>query len=87
MKILDYQAKDAVVIPVRALLSDDKGKYVFIMVNEGGKNVARKKAVTVDDKHVSSDQLQVLSGLSAGDMIITEGSEAVYDGQTITTGK
>ncbi len=87
MKILDYQAKDAIVIPARALLSDEKGKYVFVMTKEGDKQVARKRPVTVDDKHVYNDMFQVLSGLQHGDWIITEGNESVYDGQAVTTGK
>lgn len=85
MKILDYEAKAAVVVPVNVVQTDEKGKYVYVMQKEGDKMIARKKAVIVGE--VYSGEIEIKSGLSGGDLIITEGYQAVYDGQSITTGK
>ena len=43
MKILDYEAKGAVAVPVNVVQSDEKGKYVYVMEKAGDKMVARKK--------------------------------------------
>lgn len=85
MKILDYQAKGAVAVPVNVVQTDEKGKYVYIMKKEGDKEVARKKPVDVGE--VYNGLIEIKNGLSGGDVIITEGYQLVYDGQAITTGK
>lgn len=85
MKILDYEKKGAVVAPVNVVQSDEKGKYVYVMSKEGDKVVARKKTVIVGE--IYDGKIEIKSGLSGGDLIITEGYQTVYDGQNITTGK
>lgn len=84
VKILDYAAGSAVIIPVNTVQTDDKGKYVFIAVNESGKLVARKRMVIVGEFY--NDQIEIKSGLNNGDQVITEGYQDLYDGQPITTG-
>lgn len=84
VKILDYEAKDAIVVPVNVVQTDEKGKYVFVMENVGGKQVAKKKPVTVGE--VYDGQIEIRSGLSHGELIITDGYQSIYDGQAITTG-
>ena len=85
MKILDYSAKGAVAAPVNVVQSDEKGKYVFVMVKEGDKNVVRKKVVIVGEAY--NGLIEIKSGLTGGELIITEGYQTVYDGQAVTTGK
>lgn len=85
MKILDYQAKAAVTAPVNVVQSDEKGKYVYVMEKQADKMVARKKTVLVGE--VYNGAIEIRSGLSGGELIITEGYQTVYDGQSITTGK
>jgi multidrug efflux pump subunit AcrA (membrane-fusion protein) len=45
--------------------------------------IARKKPVVIGELY--GDQLEIKSGLVAGDKIITEGFQSLYDGQRITT--
>jgi membrane fusion protein, multidrug efflux system len=45
--------------------------------------IAKKKVVIVGEFY--GDKLEVKSGLQAGDMVITEGYQSLYDGQVITT--
>jgi RND family efflux transporter MFP subunit len=85
MKILDYKAKAAVTVPVNIVQSDEKSKYVYVMEKSGDKMVARKKVVTVGQAY--NGFIEIKSGLNDGELIITEGYQSVYDGQTITTGK
>lgn len=83
VRIEDYAVPDAITVPVNTLQTDDKGKFVLVAVEEKGKLVARKKPVVIGELY--GDQLEVKSGLVAGDKIITEGFQSLYDGQRITT--
>lgn len=85
MKILDYEAKAAVAVPVNVVQSDEKNKYVYVMEKAGDKMVARKKIVTVGEAY--NGLMEIKSGLSGGELIITEGYQTVYDGQSVSTGK
>lgn len=82
-KIQDYKASDAITIPLNTMQIDEKGKYVLIAETENGKMYARKKHIVQGE--VYGDVIEVLSGLSVGDNVITEGFQNLYDGQLITT--
>ncbi|MGE9310633.1 efflux RND transporter periplasmic adaptor subunit [Niabella sp. CJ426] len=83
VQIQDYSRPDAITVPVNTLQTDQTGKYVLVATKEGNKLVARKKTVIVGELY--GDRLEVKSGLSAGDQIITDGFQNLYDGQVITT--
>ncbi len=83
MKIQDYAAANTIVIPVNTLQNDEKGKFVMVAVNEKGKMIARKRPVTIG--LLNNDLLEIKAGLNAGDVLITQGFQSVYDGQFITT--
>ncbi|MFZ1259855.1 MAG: efflux transporter periplasmic adaptor subunit, partial [Chitinophagaceae bacterium] len=85
LKILDYEAKAAVAVPVNLVQSDEKGKYVYVVERTGDKLVARKKIVTVGEAY--NGIIEIKTGLTGGDLIITEGYQTVYDGQSVATGK
>ena len=81
--IKDYGNPDAITIPMSTLQNDETGKYVMLAAKEGNKRVARKRTITVGELY--NDRLEVKSGLQAGDQLITEGFQGLYDGQLITT--
>ena len=81
--IKDYGNKNAIAVPVNTLQNDEVGKYVMLAVKEGDKLIARKRTITVGELY--NDKLEVKSGLQAGDQLITEGFQSLYDGQLITT--
>ncbi|MFI5194439.1 MAG: efflux RND transporter periplasmic adaptor subunit [Chitinophagales bacterium] len=83
VRIQDYMAKDALTIPVNTLQNDDKGKYVMVAEKSGDRLVARKKPVTIGQ--VYEDKIEIKSGISEGDSIVTDGYQGLYDGQPITT--
>lgn len=83
VQIQDYTINNAITVPVNTLQNDEKGKYVMVAVKENGKMIAKKKVVVVGEFY--GDKLEVKSGLQAGDMVITEGYQSLYDGQVITT--
>lgn len=83
VRIQDYANPNAITIPVNTLQNDEKGKFVLVAVKEGSQLVARKKQVAVGELY--GDRLEVKAGLAAGDVLITEGFNGLYDGQSITT--
>lgn len=83
LKVKDYAAANAITIPVGTLQNDEKGKFVMVAVKENNKLVARKRPVNIG--FLNGDQLEIKTGLKAGDVLITEGFQSLYDGLAITT--
>ncbi len=84
MKILDYAADNAVVISVNTVQSDEKNKYVYVLEKlSNGKTIAKKKIINIGE--VYGEFVEVKTGLAAGEQLITEGYQNLYDGQLIST--
>jgi RND family efflux transporter MFP subunit len=81
VKILDYSAPAAITVPVNVIQSDEKGKYVFVAVNENGKMIARKKAVAIGQ--MQGERIEIKAGLNVGEKLVTRGYQGLYDGQVI----
>jgi membrane fusion protein, multidrug efflux system len=83
VKILDYAAANAVVIPVNVVQSDETGKYVFVLSkSSNGKTTAHRVVVTIGE--VYGETVEIKAGLNAGDQLVTEGFQNLYEGQMIT---
>lgn len=82
IQIQDYTAKDVITVPVNTLQNDDKGKFVMTAVKENDKWVAHKTAIQIGQLY--GDKVEVKSGLKAGEQLITDGFQGLYDGQSIT---
>jgi hypothetical protein len=85
MKILDYRSKSAVTVPVNVIQSDEKSKYVYIIEKSGEKSIVRKKIVIVGETF--NGRSEIKSGVAGGEVIITEGYQNVYEGQSVTISK
>lgn len=84
VKILDYAAANGLVIPVNLIQSDETSKYVYILQKlPNGKSAAKKKSVVIGE--VYGDNVEIKNGLIAGDLLISEGYQSLYEGQIITT--
>lgn len=82
VQIQDYKTPNAITVPVNTLQNDENGKFVLVAATENGKLIARKKRVTIGELY--RDKLEIKSGLQAGDKIISDGFQGLYDGQLIT---
>jgi RND family efflux transporter MFP subunit len=82
IRILDYKANDVIAIPLNTVQSEEKGKYVYVMEKSGDKMVARKKTITAGESY--GDLIEIKSGLSAGEQLVTEGYQNLYEGQVIS---
>ena len=83
VRIKDYSKANALSIPINILQNDEKGKFIYVAINEKGKMIARKKMITVGEFY--GNNMEVLSGLIVGDVIIVSGYQNLFDGQFITT--
>ena len=83
VRILDYSAPKVIVIPISTVQSDETGKYVFVLEkSSNGKSVARKKVINIGE--VYGNNVEVKTGLSANEQLITEGYQNIYEGQGLT---
>lgn len=86
MRILDYSAPNAVVIPVNIVQSDEAGKYVYLLTKgSDGKTVVKKQVVVIGE--VYGDNVEIKSGLKGGEQLVTEGYQALYEGQVVNVVK
>jgi multidrug efflux pump subunit AcrA (membrane-fusion protein) len=84
MKILDYAAQNAVVIPINTVQSDESNKYVYVLQKlSNGKEVATRKIVVLGE--IYGENVEIKSGLSGGEQLITAGYQTLYEGQVLTT--
>ncbi len=81
VKIEDYAAANAITVPINTVQTDEKGKFVYVAVKEGAKLLAKKKAIVIGEAY--GQLIEVKSGLTAGEQVITEGYQSVYDGQSL----
>ncbi len=81
IKIRDYMAEDAIVVPSLYIREDFKGDFTFIADAENGQEVAKKVYVTtgVTDNNMT----EVTKGLTSGMKIISEGYNQIVDGTLI----
>jgi membrane fusion protein, multidrug efflux system len=82
VKILDYAAANAVVIPINVVQSDETGKYVYVQIkSSNGKTLAHRVIVVIGE--VYGELVEIKAGLKAGDQLVTEGFQNLYEGQMI----
>jgi RND family efflux transporter MFP subunit len=71
----------SLVIPISALVEADAEK-AFVFVYNNGKKTVSKRAITIGK--LSGSNVQVKSGLTQGEQIVTRGSGFVVDGEMVT---
>lgn len=77
LKIADYTNKNAIAVPLNSIQRTDEGDFAFIDSN----GYARKKNIKTGASY--GGKTEVLSGLTAGEKLITEGSGEVEDGDKL----
>jgi RND family efflux transporter MFP subunit len=83
LKIVDYVNKNAIVVPTAVIQEDGTGsKYVYKVEGSNGKTGTAKKVIVEVGK--SSDNVtEIKSGLSADDIIVTEGVNTISNGMKL----
>ena len=80
LQIIDYTNKKAIAIPTNIILSNADGtKFVYVAENTKGNNATARK-VEVTTGQSSGNATEILSGLKATDIVVTEGFNAIAEG-------
>lgn len=82
VQINDAISKNALAIDQNYVQSTEKGNVVYVAVTEGNKKIARAREVKTGLSY--NGKIEILSGLTAGDQLITLGYQEVSDGQPIS---
>ena len=83
LKITDYFSKNAIVVPTNVIQEDGKSnQYVYIVEGSNGKTGKAKKIVVTVGKS-SDNSTEILSGLSANDVIVTDGVNTISEGMKL----
>jgi membrane fusion protein (multidrug efflux system) len=82
VQINDATSKNALAIDQNYVQSTEKGNVVYVAVAEGNKKVAKAREVKTGLSY--NGKVEILSGLTAGDQLITLGYQEVSDGQPIS---
>jgi membrane fusion protein (multidrug efflux system) len=77
IQIANYTKANTISIPVKAIQKSEEGDYVLLSQNGIAKRVNVKAGSTY------GGQTEILSGLKAGDQLITEGATDIEDGDKI----
>jgi multidrug efflux pump subunit AcrA (membrane-fusion protein) len=72
---------DVVVVPQQVVLRTEDGFEVFVVADEGGGPVARRRPVTVGPG--ADNRVVITGGLAPGDVLITLGHQLVDDGSRV----
>ena len=78
LHIQDYQNENAVVIPINAVNFSGNSPFVFVAEN----NVAKKQ--TISTGKTFNNNIEVLSGLNAGDQLIVAGHKNITEGEAVS---
>ncbi|SHF80418.1 RND family efflux transporter, MFP subunit [Salegentibacter echinorum] len=84
LKLNDYTAENAMVVPENALLKNAKGEsVVFVIEEETGENEAKARRVIVETGYSYKDMVEITSGLEPQQTLILEGAKNLRDGQKV----
>lgn len=84
LKINDYTNDNAILIPQNVISENGNGdQYVYVIKDIDNLNRAIAKQVFITTGKTQGDFIEVLTGINAGDQIISEGARSVQNEQQI----
>ncbi len=84
LKINDYSNPEALMIPLRIIKENAVGKkYIFKLNPDGKDQVYRTEQVFVKLGKKSTDKVEILEGIQAGDLLVNEGATIVENNQRV----
>jgi len=72
--------ENAITVPVAALRHGNEGDFVYVL-NAAERTVSLRR---VQRGQATADRVQIVSGLQAGEQVITEGADRLKDGASVT---
>lgn len=83
VKINDYSAENAVTIPANIIQQNAEGKGIAYVYEPKTDSTGIAKQVELGQGYSYNDQVEITSGLDAGQSIILDGARALRDGQQV----
>ncbi len=77
LRIVDYEKKDAIVLPIKAIHQSEAGEYVFVAEN----NIAKRVPIEIGNRYQGI--VQIVSGVNVGDQVVIEGTENIEEGDRL----
>jgi RND family efflux transporter MFP subunit len=81
VRIQDYKNEDAVVVPINLVQRDESSNYIYVAKRAGEQYVATRREITTGVSY--KGRVEVLSGLTSDDHIITAGYQNLNEGQPV----
>jgi membrane fusion protein (multidrug efflux system) len=82
--INDYLSEDAMLIPQNVISENAEGEqYVFVATDKNDESLANAQRKIIATGLTKGDNVEILSGIENGDMIIQEGARSVRSGQQV----
>lgn len=83
LRIVDYSSKSALVVPTGVIQQDgENNQFVFVADQVNGKTGIAKKIV-VKTGQSANNVTEILSGLTANELIVTEGAATISEGMKL----
>lgn len=82
MKIIDYQNTNAVAIPVNLIQTAEDGDFVLLAEKNSENRATAKKALIKQGMNYNGN-VEIVSGLKKGDVVISSGFQDVNNGETV----
>lgn len=77
-KLVVEKQENVISVPLNTVLEKNGEKYVFVV---DGNHIAHKTAVTTGLKN--DEYIEITTGLSIGDIVVTKGQDFLSDGNTV----
>lgn len=74
--------RNLITLPTSSPVYSTFGDNVFVVVKEGGAQVVKRKSVTLGERR--GDQVAVLDGLEAGELVVVAGQVKLRDGMAVS---
>ena len=82
-KLARGNGKPYIGVPIIAIGEDRNGRFVFVLKqNSEGDWIARRRAVEIEE-FADQEDISVLSGLEAEELVVTAGIRRIVDGQKV----
>jgi multidrug efflux pump subunit AcrA (membrane-fusion protein) len=83
LKIIDYTNNKAIVVPTNVVQEDGEGnKFIYTVEGSNGKTGTAKKVKVTLGKS-SNNVTEIVSGLTAEDIIVTDGVNSISEGMKL----
>lgn len=83
MKVeLQKNPRQALIVPEESLVTDGPNQFVFVVVDAGGNKSVERRKVEIGTR--SYGEAEIVSGLSAGERVVTHGTLRLRNGSPVT---